>query len=136
MRAISRATSSHNFEPRIRDHEHCHGDEHWHIDRSMKFRGWSLRGASAFGTSPVMSPQGARNRWLRGVGIGYPTGMSTPPDDAETPHEGILHHLAELERLIERRIVQWDAEDAILVQRRLDRLAAIVRRIAAELRGH
>ena len=51
--------------------------------------------------------------------------MSTPPDDAETPHEGILHHLAELERLIERRIVQWDAEDAILVQRRLDRLAAI-----------
>ena len=62
--------------------------------------------------------------------------MSTPPDDPETPHEGILHHLAELERLIERRIVQWDAEDAILVQRRLDRLAAIVRRIAAELRGH
>ena len=39
MRAISRATSSHNFEPRIRDHEHCHGDEHWHIDRSIKFRG-------------------------------------------------------------------------------------------------
>ena len=62
--------------------------------------------------------------------------MSRPPDDAETPHEGILHHLAELEHLIERRIVQWDAEDAILVQRRLDRLAAIVRRIAAELRGH
>lgn len=62
--------------------------------------------------------------------------MSRPPNDDETQRDGILHHLAELERLIERRIAQWNAEDAILVQRRLDRLAAMVRRIAAELRGH
>jgi hypothetical protein len=62
--------------------------------------------------------------------------MSNPPDNDDAPRDGILHHLAELERLIEQRVTQWDAKDALLVQRRLDRLAAIVRRIAAELRGH
>jgi len=62
--------------------------------------------------------------------------VNMPPNPDKSHHDSILHHLAELERLIEQHVAQWAAEDAIHVQQRLDRLSAMMRRIAAELRGH
>ena len=53
-----------------------------------------------------------------------------------TPHDQFLYLLAEMEAAIERGTIQWDAESAVSAQQRLDRLSAILRRIAAEVREH
>lgn len=53
-----------------------------------------------------------------------------------TPNENFLFYLTELERLVEGDVIKWDAPAALAAQHRLDRLAAVVRRIAAEIRGH
>ena len=47
-----------------------------------------------------------------------------------------LYLLAEMEAAIRRGTIQWDAESAVSAQQRLDRLSAILRRIAAEVREH
>lgn len=65
--------------------------------------------------------------------------MDEPPDEpagAPTPRDEFLYHLTELEKAVERSIIEWDVVAALAAQRRLDRLAAIVRRIAAEIRSH
>ena len=65
--------------------------------------------------------------------------MANPPEDyvtAPTPQENFLGLLAELEQAIERNTIEWDATSAISTQQRLDRLAAMMRRIAAGVRDH
>jgi hypothetical protein len=65
--------------------------------------------------------------------------MTTPPeDDADGPTriEHFLHLLGELERAVEHDVIEWNAESAIAAQRRVDRLGAMLRRIAAGLRHH
>ena len=65
--------------------------------------------------------------------------MANSPEDyvtAPTPQENFLGLLAELEQAIERNTIEWDATSAISTQQRLDRLAAIMRRIAAGVRDH
>ncbi|MGA9017243.1 MAG: hypothetical protein WB509_32500, partial [Acetobacteraceae bacterium] len=53
-----------------------------------------------------------------------------------TPHDQFLYLLAEMEAAIERGTIRWEAESAVSAQQRLDRLSAILRRIAAEVREH
>ena len=65
--------------------------------------------------------------------------MANSPEDyvtAPTPQENFLGLLAELEQAIERNTIEWDATSAISTQQRLDRLAAMMRRIAAGVRDH
>jgi hypothetical protein len=50
--------------------------------------------------------------------------------------ENIHYLLGELEGAIERGGIEWDAASALAAQQRLDRLAAIVRQIAAGFRRH
>lgn len=65
--------------------------------------------------------------------------MTRSPDEqtsTPTPDETILYHLAEIEHAVESGAIKWDAAAALSAQRRLDRLAAMLRRIAAEARDH
>jgi hypothetical protein len=65
--------------------------------------------------------------------------MANPQEDyvtAPTPQENFLGLLTELEQAIERNTIEWDATSAISTQQRLDRLAAMMRRIAAGVRDH
>jgi hypothetical protein len=65
--------------------------------------------------------------------------MANPPEDqpdGSARIEHFLHLLAELERTVEHDLVEWNAESALSAQRRVDRLAAMLRRIAAGLRPH
>jgi hypothetical protein len=57
-------------------------------------------------------------------------------NDNPTPPDQFLYLLAEMEAAVERGTIQWDAESAMSAQQRLDRLNAILRRIAAEIREH
>jgi len=50
--------------------------------------------------------------------------------------ENFLYLLSELEQAVGRGTIKWDADAALSAQQRLDRLAAILRRIAAEARDH
>ena len=50
--------------------------------------------------------------------------------------QNFLYLLSELEQAVERGTIKWDAAAALSAQQRLDRLAAILRRIAAEARDH
>ena len=60
------------------------------------------------------------------------------PDNNHHPtsYQLFLYLLAEMEAAIEHGTIQWDAESAVSAQQRLDRLSAILRRIAAEIREH
>jgi hypothetical protein len=62
--------------------------------------------------------------------------MSNEPGGTPTHHENFLYLLGELERVVERGVIEWNAESALAAQHRLDRLAAMVRRIAAGIRKH
>jgi hypothetical protein len=62
--------------------------------------------------------------------------MSNQPDGTPTHHEKFLYLLHELEQVVEKRVIEWNAESALAAQHRLDRLAAMVRRIAAGIRKH
>jgi hypothetical protein len=67
--------------------------------------------------------------------------MSKLPDEPNddrpiTYYERFLYLLTELEQVVEQGGIQWEAESAVVSQRRLDRLSAIIRRIAAERRSH
>jgi hypothetical protein len=65
--------------------------------------------------------------------------MAQPPDDdPDGSHriEHFLHLLGELERTVEHDLIEWNAESAIAAQQRVDRLGAMLRRIAAGLRHH
>ena len=64
--------------------------------------------------------------------------MNNPPADPPrlTRQEDFLYLLSELEEVMEMGGVEWDPDSAVSAQERLDRLAAIMRRIAAELRNH
>jgi hypothetical protein len=50
--------------------------------------------------------------------------------------ENFLFLLSELEQAVARDTIRWDAAAALSAQKRLDRLAAILQRIAAEARDH
>jgi hypothetical protein len=65
--------------------------------------------------------------------------MAKPPEaepDGTSHIEHFLHLLEQLERTVEHDLVEWNAESALAAQRRVDRLAAMLRRIAAGLRHH
>lgn len=65
--------------------------------------------------------------------------MAGPPEDhpdGSSRIEHFLHLLGELERTVEHDLIEWNAESAIAAQRRVDRLGAMLRRIAAGLRNH
>jgi hypothetical protein len=47
-----------------------------------------------------------------------------------------MYILSELERAVELGGIEWDAASVDMAQRRLDRLAAIMQRIAAGFRHH
>jgi hypothetical protein len=66
-------------------------------------------------------------------------GMRPPSPDNNhhaTPHDLFLYLLAEMEAVMQRGTIRWDAESALSAQQRLDRVSAILRRIAAERRKH
>jgi hypothetical protein len=60
--------------------------------------------------------------------------MSNPPQNTPMASENFLYLLSELEQAVARDTIKWDAAAALSAQKRLDRLAAILRRIAAEAR--
>jgi hypothetical protein len=62
--------------------------------------------------------------------------MSNEPGGTPTHPENFLYLLGELERAVERGVIEWNAESALAAKHRLDRLAAMVRRIAAGIRKH
>ena len=62
--------------------------------------------------------------------------MSDELEGVPTHYENFLYLLSELERVVETSNIEWDAESAIAAQHRLDRLAAMMRRIAAGIRKH
>jgi len=66
------------------------------------------------------------------------TKRPSDPNSLDTPmaSENFLYLLSELEQAVERGTIKWDAAAALSAQQRLDRLAAILRRIAAEARDH
>jgi len=62
--------------------------------------------------------------------------MSNPPQNTPMASENFLYLLSELEQAVARDTIKWDAAAALSAQKRLDRLAAILQRIAAEARDH
>jgi hypothetical protein len=65
--------------------------------------------------------------------------MTDPPEEPTGPltrlHD-FMYILSELERAVELGGIEWDAASADVAQRSLDRLAAIMQRIAAGFRHH
>jgi hypothetical protein len=57
-------------------------------------------------------------------------------DEDVTSLDDFLDLLAEIEAAVDRGAIQWDATSAVSAQERLDRLSAIMRRVASEIREH
>jgi hypothetical protein len=65
--------------------------------------------------------------------------MRQPPPDNNGNHlplRQLRYLLTEMEAAIERSPIQWDEESAVSAQEGLNRLSAILRRIAADVGKH